>query len=45
MRLRGLSCMEYRKASPLRDKMVEIYKNMYDKDLDVVAITRRTGMW
>ena len=29
---------EYRKASPLRDKMVEIYKNMYDKDLDVVAI-------
>ena len=29
---------EYRKASPLRDKMVEIYKNMYGKDLEVVAI-------
>ena len=29
---------EYRKVSPLRDKMVEIYKNMYGKDLDVVAI-------
>ena len=28
---------EYRKASPLRDKMVEIYKNMYGKDLEVVA--------
>ena len=23
---------EHRKASPLRDKMVEIYKNMYGKD-------------
>ena len=29
---------EYRKASPLRDKMVEIYINMYGKDLEVVAI-------
>lgn len=38
MRLRAYPAWEYRKASPLRDKMVEIYKNMYDKDLDVVAI-------
>ncbi|MDD5803313.1 MAG: beta-Ala-His dipeptidase, partial [Clostridia bacterium] len=29
---------EYRKDSKLRDKMVEVYKEMYHKDLQVVAI-------
>ena len=29
---------EYRKDSPLRDKMVEVYRNMYHKELRVVAV-------
>ncbi len=29
---------EYRKDSPLRDKMVEVYKNMFGKELNVVAV-------
>ena len=29
---------EYRKDSPLRDKMVEVYRDLYGKELKVVAI-------